>query len=366
MFAVPPRPSHSSTSPPTPLPPGASRAWLVVGWLLSILWGGCPPAAAQMVTAVEGEGMARYELVRPEDFPGETWVFYSGKKGTRIEQTWIVDARSPDGPVLICTGEPQGYLRTAATYSDFDFGLEWKYPTDENGNSGILLCTTGEDRIWPSAVQVQLHQPKTGSMYGSGGAVVEPEIETQNHFTRPVNHWNELVITSRGGRLTLTINGKRIGETQVQSSHIGSIGLQSEGSEIHFRRIWIRDLRTAPLAPAAPVSGPSAAVDSSALWGPTLCPCQPGWPAGTSRMAPFPFPGSTYYGYGTWEWQPSPAGRPGHRELNHVAHGIPLAGSPDLFDSGRGARLARQPAGEWQAGDGRGSVRLARGGRHRR
>lgn len=364
MYTVPPRPSHPRASPPIPLPPGAPRGGLVAWGLLSMLWGGLP-AAAQVVTAVGADGMEKYELVRPEDFPGETWVFYSGKKGARIEQTWTVDTRSPDGPILICTGEPQGYLRTTATFSDFDFGLEWKYPTDENGNSGILLCTTGEDRIWPSAVQVQLHQPKTGSMYGSGGAVVEPEIETQNHFTRPLNHWNELVITSRSGRLTLTINGKRIGETQVQSSHIGSIGLQSEGSEIHFRRIWIRDLRTAPLAPPAPVSGPSAAVDPSVLWGPTLSPCQPCWPARTSRMLPIPLPGSMYYGYGIWDGRPSSAARPGHRELNLVAHGIPLAGSPDLFDSGRGARLARQPAGEWQAGDGRGSMRLARGGRHR-
>jgi hypothetical protein len=334
-----------------------------VVWGLLVLILGGPTASAQVMTAVEPDGLAKYELVRADDFPGETWVFYSGKKGARIEQTWIVDTRSPDGPILICTGEPQGYLRTTATFSDFDFGLEWKYPADENGNSGILLCTTGEDRIWPSAVQVQLHQPKTGSMYGSGGAVVEPEIETQNHFTRPLNHWNELVITSRNGRLTLTINGKRIGETQVHSSPIGSIGLQSEGSEIHFRRIWIRDLRTAPMPPPAAGGGPSAAIRRRVLWGPTLCPCQPCWPAAASPMAPIPMPSSTYYE--TWDWLPS-AGRPGHRELNHVAYGIPLAGSSELFDSGRGARLARPAAGEWQAGDGRGSVRLARGGRNRR
>lgn len=328
-------------------------------WLLS----GSLTASAQVITAVETDGLAKYELVRADDFPGETWVFYSGKKGARIEETWIVDTRSPDGPILICTGEPQGYLRTTATFSDFDFGLEWKYPSDENGNSGILLCTTGEDRIWPSAVQVQLHQPKTGSMYGSGGAVVEPEIETQNHFTRPLNHWNELVITSRNGRLTLTINGKRIGETQVQSSPIGSIGLQSEGSEIHFRRIWIRDLRSVPMPPPAAGGGPSAALGRRVLWGPTICPCQPCWPAAASSRAPLPMPGSAYYR--TWDWSPA-AARPGHRELNHVAYGIPLAGSPDLYDSGRGARLARPAAGEWHAGDGRGSVRLARGGRHHR
>lgn len=311
----------------------------------------------------EPSSVPRRSLLLPEQFPGKTWVFFSGKKGASIEQTWVVDSSSAEGPVLICTGEPHGYLRTTTAYSDFDFGLEWKYPTDEAGNSGILLCATGEDRIWPSAVQVQLHQPKTGSIFGSGGALVDPEIETQNHFTRPVNHWNELIISSRSGRLVLTINGKLIGETQVQTTPIGCIGLQSEGSEIHFRRLWLRDLQSPREVPAAAPGEPSAFHRSPCWWGPMICECAPGQTPFTSPFAPAPWPGVAYTP--GWEW--SPSGRSFNRELRHGAVGVPLADDPDLLRTGRGARLNSAAAGEWSTGAaGRGVVRIARGGRGRR
>lgn len=175
-------------------------------------------------------------------FPGGEWVYFSGKKDARIEETWSID-RSTQEPILICRGEPHGYLRTSAVYADFQLGLEWKYPTDENGNSGILLFTNGEDKLWPTAVQVQLHKPRTGSILASGRAEVKPPLVTKNHFSRPVNQWNELLLTCRSGTVSLKINGKDVGEVSVAMPRTGSIALQSEGSEVHFRKIWIRDLR---------------------------------------------------------------------------------------------------------------------------
>jgi hypothetical protein len=68
--------------------------------------------------------------------------------------------------VLRCTGSPTGYLRTRQAYKDFRVSFQWRYPENVNGNSGVLVHTTGPDKIWPRSIQVQLHAPKAGSVTG--------------------------------------------------------------------------------------------------------------------------------------------------------------------------------------------------------
>lgn len=201
---------------------------------------GEPQTPAQRVSTVQTRQLLA------EGFPGKEWVYFAGKKDARLEETWTVN-RAEQDPVLICRGEPHGYIRTAESYTDFQLGLEWKYPKDDHGNSGILLFTSGEDKLWPNAIQVQLHQPTTGSILASGRAQLTPVLVTKTQYSRGRDKWNDLVLTSQKGKVSLQINGKDVGEVNVATPREGSIGLQSEGSEVHFRKIWIKDLH-----PAAP------------------------------------------------------------------------------------------------------------------
>lgn len=293
-------------------------------------------------------------LIQLDGFPGMNWVFHPGKKDTRIEETWTV-LPGESGPVLVCRGEPHGYLRTTTRYQDFEFGLEWKFPHDENGNSGVLMFTTGEDKIWPTAVQVQLHQPKTGSIFGSSGAMVKPELEPKN-LSRPVNQWNELLISSRGGAVRVTINGKDVGDVEVVTPQAGAIGLQSEGSEVHFRHIWIRDLQ--PIAQSTESGIPMS------CWQPRCCPIDCGWlPFAPAYGAP-----PTYLGSSGWAAAGS-YGQPYQyysADSYHVANGVPLAGGSAVFYPVRGAAFARRSAGELEVVSGRRNLHSARGGRGRR
>ncbi|QDU39273.1 hypothetical protein Mal4_36120 [Maioricimonas rarisocia] len=172
-------------------------------------------------------------------FPKETWDFYSGKRDSQLEGTWRVETGGNDpAPVLVCTGQPYGYIRTRAEFSNFQFGLQWRYPEDDNGNSGILIYTSGDNKIWPTAFQVQLHQPAAGSVFPSGAAKSDNEL--RNELGDPAKDWNECVVTSINGRISVVINGKKVGEVTGCDPRRGSIALQSEGSEIHFRQIWLR------------------------------------------------------------------------------------------------------------------------------
>ncbi|MBL8809030.1 MAG: DUF1080 domain-containing protein [Planctomycetaceae bacterium] len=160
-------------------------------------------------------------------------------------------------PVLVCTGEIKGFLATVEPYDDFELKFEWKYPKDANGNSGILVYTQDEERIWPTSVQIQLHQPKAGSIFPSGDAMTDNTRDVDLNLAHPVNMWNEGRIISRKGRLTVEINGKKAGEVTGARPSAGRIALQSEGSEVHFRNLKVRKLPPEP-APAAAPEAPAA------------------------------------------------------------------------------------------------------------
>ncbi|MCA8991567.1 MAG: DUF1080 domain-containing protein [Planctomycetaceae bacterium] len=177
-----------------------------------------------------------------EEFPGNSWTFFAGEQNVPVSKTWKVETDpSTNTPVLVCTGEPYGYIRTRTGYQEFELNLEWKYPQDQNGNSGILLFTSGDDRIWPDSLQVQLHHSTAGSTFPSGSAKSNNELRNVPALSRPVGQWNECKVISRNGRITVFVNEKKIGEVTGCEPNMGTIALQSEGSEIHFRELWIRE-----------------------------------------------------------------------------------------------------------------------------
>lgn len=180
-------------------------------------------------------------LITPQ-FPSQNWHFFAGKNGVVVHETWklVVDQDSKE-TYLSCSGQPYGYIRTKKKYRNFDFGLEWRFPHDENGNSGILLFTTGDNRIWPKSIQVQLQQPLAGSAFPTGGAKTNNELRNVPMLSRPVNQWNKCHIASRNGTVTITVNDQKVGTIQDCDPEEGSISLQSEGAEIHFRNIWIKE-----------------------------------------------------------------------------------------------------------------------------
>lgn len=170
-----------------------------------------------------------------------------------LSDVWKIVRETPEAePLLVCVGKPKGFLMTLEQYSDFEMSLEWKIPSDENGNSGVLIYTQDEPRIWPTAIQVQFHQPKAGSIFPSGDA--KSDNTSESDLARPVGSWNECKIVSQMGRLSVEINGKKAGEITGAVPANGHIALQSEGAEVHFRRVRIRKLNEKP--PVADSSTP--------------------------------------------------------------------------------------------------------------
>lgn len=184
------------------------------------------------------------------------WRYYLADHMAGMDDVWSVK----DG-VLVCKGEPMGYLYTKQAYKNFRISLEYRWaPGAKPGNSGVLMRINGKPMPLPRCLECQLQHGKAGDFYGFHGmkilgdearlrsvkghelggdlAGVGRAAGTENE----PGEWNKLEITVQGAALTAMMNGKPVNEAKDAEVMEGPIGLQSEGGEVHFRNIMLSEL----------------------------------------------------------------------------------------------------------------------------
>ncbi|MAC19219.1 MAG: hypothetical protein CMJ23_05975 [Phycisphaerae bacterium] len=166
-----------------------------------------------------------------------------------VDQTkaWSVK----DG-ILVCNGQPIGYLQTDMEFEDFELTLEWRFdPAKGAGNSGVLLRTVGEDTVWPNSIEAQLHSRNAGDIWNIGDFPMTADadrtkgrrtIKAHETNERPLGEWNRYRIRLDRGHLTLEVNGLLQNEASACRQVPGRIGLQSEGAYIEFRNVDLRPI----------------------------------------------------------------------------------------------------------------------------
>lgn len=199
-------------------------------------------AAPEAIALFDGESLAGWSHVLVDDT-------------LKMEDVWSV----VDG-AIVCKGEPLGYLVTDDSFQDFKLTLEWRW-ADEPTNSGVLLRIAGEPiGFMPKCVEAQLMHESAGDIWAFRGATVdgaEDRIKTvEDHedlgdfkgvgkikmAEKPAGEWNHYEIEVKDGTMKVTINGEMVNEASGLEVVSGPIGLQSEGSEIHFRNIELEKL----------------------------------------------------------------------------------------------------------------------------
>lgn len=214
----------------------------------------------------------------------ETWSYFSSDGEAQLADAWVL--KSVDEQLqLVCRGTPKGFLYTKAQHSNFRLTFEWKYITDPDSNSGVLIYTQKEPRLWPTAMQVQLHQPLAGCIFPGGDATSDNSTEAQG-LARKVGEWNSCLIVSEGGKLSVEINGRKAGEVSGCQPSTGFIALQAEGSETHFRKLMLQVLPPPEAKPAVTAKAPVKPAESGQ---------KPEAPKSTSDDEPKPKP-STFDG----------------------------------------------------------------------
>ncbi len=188
-------------------------------------------------------------LFNGKDLSG--WSHYLVKPEVAMEDVWSVR----DG-ILVCKGEPLGYLHTTSEYTSFELVVEWRWaPGAEPGNSGVLMRINGEPRAIPRGYEAQLKSGDAGDVYGFWGMRLSGDDSRKRQETghealgdmvgfakiegneNPPGEWNRYEIRLAGPDLVVHVNGKKVNEATGAEVLAGAIGLQSEGGEIHFRKV---------------------------------------------------------------------------------------------------------------------------------
>ena len=201
---------------------------------------------AGLAAAAQDAKPARIDLFNGKDFDG--WKLFLPDAGADPAKTWSVR----DG-VIHCTGNPAGYMRTTTPYENYRLRLQWRFP-EGAGNNGVLLHIQDKDEVWPKSLESQLHSGDAGDFWVIGG------VETREHAAggarvngrrtiklapsseKPLGEWNQYEIVCKGDTVKSYVNGVLQNEANDCTVSKGYIGLQSEGTPVEFREIFIEPL----------------------------------------------------------------------------------------------------------------------------
>lgn len=150
---------------------------------------------------------------------------------------------------LICESGPDaqyGYLRTNATYADFELTLEFKQEAD--GNSGVFFRST-IDGVRITGWQAEVAPPglHTGGIYESYGRgwLIQPEADRDAALR--MGEWNEMRVRVVGDRVTTWINGTQMIDLVDEEigRGVGHIALQIHdggGIKVRWRNLTVTEL----------------------------------------------------------------------------------------------------------------------------
>ncbi len=176
------------------------------------------------------------------------WNFVIEGNTVPAEDVYMVD-----NGIIRIMGEPLGYMYTKKKYRNFTLELEYRWAGEES-NSGVFVLIEEPLNPFPNGIECQLAAGKAGDFVLLGGSdlneytlpegVTErpafPVIAKQQPSSEmPVGEWNKVRVTVNEGIITVYVNDvlQNSATSEVREGHIG---LQSEGKEIQFRNLKLR------------------------------------------------------------------------------------------------------------------------------
>jgi hypothetical protein len=205
-------------------------------------------AVAALMAGLQAGEEGFTPLFNGKDLDG--WKFHLKKKDHDPSTTFKVE-----GGTVVCTGKPYGYMYTEGSYLNFTLRFDWRYKKPEGledeskfkGNSGYLLFVTQHDEVlgvWPTSLECQGMFADVGTIIpiGKKSAKFTYDREARNKAVKPLGEWNSYEIAAKDGTVTISINGTEVTKvTEHAYAAKGSIGFQSEGAEIHWKNIRIKE-----------------------------------------------------------------------------------------------------------------------------
>jgi hypothetical protein len=164
------------------------------------------------------------------------------------DKHWKVDTAKGE---IVSDGQSP-HLATVKNYGDFELYVDWLM-VNHNGDSGIYLRGTPQVQVWDpdNPREVRNGAPKgSGALWNNGND--NPGKWPLVKADKPVGEWNTFHIKMVGPKVWVWLNDKPTVDGQVLDNFFdrsqpvvsaGPIELQTHGSEIRFRNIFVRELK---------------------------------------------------------------------------------------------------------------------------
>lgn len=201
-----------------------------------------------MIKSLDGPDTGFVSLFNDKNLEG--WVTVNC-----APETWTVR----DG-MIVCTGVPTGVLRSERQYENYILELEWRHKK-KGGNAGLFIHSEALPAVgkpFTRSIEVQILDGRNtdnytshGDVFAIQGATMTPDKPHPAGWMRslpserrckPAGEWNHYRLETQDGKISLAVNGKVVTRGSDLNPRKGYICLESEGSEVHFRNIRIREL----------------------------------------------------------------------------------------------------------------------------
>jgi hypothetical protein len=166
--------------------------------------------------------------------------------------------------MIITTGKPTGFLRTAKQYENFVMEFEWMHQEKVKlANSGLFVWgdpipAVGTGYTRGIEVQVLCNATVDGSytshgdifsIWGADCTPDRPHPNPKNKRCLPSEYrckgggeWNHYKVTGNNGAIKLEVNGKEVSGVSKCTPCKGYLALESEGAECWFKNLKIKEL----------------------------------------------------------------------------------------------------------------------------
>lgn len=181
-----------------------------------------------------------------KDFAG--WKLFTREPDHDVTKTWSVK-----NGLIRCEGKPAGYMRTEKDYADYHLHVEWRWPS-KGGNNGVLVHMSGQDKVWPKSLECQLYSGNAGDFWVIGGLETAEHakagervrgrrtLKLKDSSEKKLGQWNAYDIICKDDWIVVMVNGILQNVATKCSDKSGKICLQSEGTPIEYRNIYIEPL----------------------------------------------------------------------------------------------------------------------------
>ena len=189
--------------------------------------------------------------------------FVSLFDGKTLAGWQLVGGRGPgyivENGTIVCPKDGGGNLYTKKQYSNFIFRFGFKMEPGGNNGVGIRAPLTGDAAYQGMEIQILDHDHvqykgkiKPTQRHGS----VYDVFPANGEALQPAGEWNEEEIRVDGSKVTVTLNGKVISESDLSTvtdaavlkkhpgllRKTGYLGFLGHGSRVEFRNLRLKEL----------------------------------------------------------------------------------------------------------------------------